>query len=119
MIKLFSARERATTWRRSATLYLIFAQLTLSGGKLWLWLAIAEKKLGLDQISDKAIEAIRANLVVTDEAFKVIAKEVSGLEADRRSDDADPARNLFVVTTWQHTLRHLKLMPLMLQELFM
>ena len=60
MIKLFSARERASTWR-----------------KLWLWLAEAEKELGLTQISDRAIEAIRANLVVSDESFKVIAEEVS------------------------------------------
>ena len=67
MIKLFSSRERATTWR-----------------KLWLWLAQAEKELGLIQISDKAIEAMQANLIVTDEAFKVIAEEVSSLNGNRR-----------------------------------
>ncbi|KAF2837579.1 adenylosuccinate lyase [Patellaria atrata CBS 101060] len=65
MRKIFSARERATTWR-----------------KLWLWLAEAEKQLGLAQITDKAIEAIRTHLVVSDEAFQVIAAE----ERIRRHD---------------------------------
>jgi adenylosuccinate lyase len=65
MKKIFSLRERATLWR-----------------KLWLWLAEAEKEVGLTQITDKAIEAIRANLVVSDEAFQVIADE----ERIRRHD---------------------------------
>ncbi|MCJ1357171.1 MAG: adenylosuccinase ade13 [Icmadophila ericetorum] len=65
MKKIFSSRERATTWR-----------------KLWLWLAEAEKEVGLTQITDKAIEAIRKNLVVSDEAFQVIAAE----ERIRRHD---------------------------------
>ena len=47
-----------------------------------MWLAEAQQKLGLDQITDKAIEAIRANLVVNDEAFGVIATE----ERIRRHD---------------------------------
>jgi adenylosuccinate lyase len=38
--------------------------------------------LGLTQITDKAIEAIRSNLVVSDEAFQVIAAE----ERIRRHD---------------------------------
>ena len=67
MLRLFSARERATTWRI-----------------LWLWLAEAEKELGLSQISDKAIEAIRANVVVSDQAFKAIAEEVSGIYTLRK-----------------------------------
>lgn len=58
MKKLFSARERATQWR-----------------KLWLWLAESEKELGLTQITDEAIEDIRSHLVVSDEAFKVIAED--------------------------------------------
>ncbi|EEQ32276.1 adenylosuccinate lyase [Microsporum canis CBS 113480] len=65
MKKIFSARERATTWR-----------------KLWLWLAEAEKELGIKQISDEAVEAIKANVVVSDEAFKVAAVE----ERRRRHD---------------------------------
>lgn len=65
MKKTFSSRERATTWR-----------------KLWLWLAEAEKEVGLAQITDKAIEAIRGKLVVSDEAFQVIAAE----ERVRRHD---------------------------------
>lgn len=63
--KIFSQRQRASTWR-----------------KLWLWLAEAEKDLGLTKITDKAIEAIQSNLVVTDEAFEVIAAE----EKIRRHD---------------------------------
>ena len=63
--KLFSARERASTWR-----------------KLWLWLAEAEKDLGLSQITDQAVEAIRSKITVSDEAFQVIAAE----ERVRRHD---------------------------------
>ncbi|KAK2744369.1 adenylosuccinase ade13 [Myotisia sp. PD_48] len=65
MKTIFSARERASTWR-----------------KLWLWLAEAEKALGITQITDAAIDAIRANLVMSDEAFKVAAVE----ERRRRHD---------------------------------
>jgi adenylosuccinate lyase len=65
MKKIFSARERSTQWR-----------------KLWLWLAEAEKELGLSQITDQAIKDIRAHLVVSDESFKVIAEE----ERIRRHD---------------------------------
>lgn len=65
MKKIFSARERITTWRR-----------------LWLWLAEAEKELGIIQITDEAIEAIRANLVISDEGFQVAAIE----ERRRRHD---------------------------------
>ncbi|KAG7006462.1 adenylosuccinate lyase [Physcia stellaris] len=63
--KIFSPRERASTWR-----------------KLWLWLAEAEKEVGLTQITDKAIGALRSNLIVSDEAFQVIAAE----ERIRRHD---------------------------------
>ena len=40
------------------------------------------KKSGLTQIPDKAIEAIRSNLIVSDEAFQAIAAE----ERTRRHD---------------------------------
>jgi adenylosuccinate lyase len=63
--KIFSPRERATTWR-----------------KLWLWLAEVEKELGLTKITDEAVEAIRSNLFVSDEAFQIIAEE----ERIRRHD---------------------------------
>jgi adenylosuccinate lyase len=53
MMKIFSARERASTWRQ-----------------LWVWLAEAEKELGLP-IPDEAIEQMRANVVVSDKAFDV------------------------------------------------
>ncbi|KJZ73280.1 hypothetical protein HIM_07284 [Hirsutella minnesotensis 3608] len=58
MRKIFTPRQRVSTWRQ-----------------LWLWLAEAEQELGVTQISSEAIEAIRANLVVSDEAFKVAADE--------------------------------------------
>lgn len=57
MLQLFSARSRASTWRQ-----------------LWLWLAEAEQELGISQITTKAIEPLRANLIISDEAFEV-AKE--------------------------------------------
>lgn len=65
MKRLFSARERASTWR-----------------KLWLWLAEAEQELGLTRITDGALTAIREHLTVTDEAFAVIRDE----ERIRRHD---------------------------------
>lgn len=65
MKQIFTARTRASTWR-----------------KLWLWLAESEKELGVSQISDAALEAIRANLVVSDEAFAVIAKEEKRVRHD-------------------------------------
>ena len=64
MKQLFSPRTRFTTWR-----------------KLWLSLAEAEKELGLD-ISDQAIEQMRANLVIKDEEFPTAAEE----EKRRRHD---------------------------------
>ena len=48
MSSLFSARSKFTTWRR-----------------LWLWLAEAEKQLGLP-IPEASLEALRAHLVPTD-----------------------------------------------------
>ena len=54
MQKLFSAKERGTTWR-----------------KLWLWLAEAEKDLGID-ISDEAIAQMKENLEYTDNDLKLL-----------------------------------------------
>jgi adenylosuccinate lyase len=58
MIKLFSPRRRAIEWRR-----------------LWLWLAQAEKGLGINKITDAALTNIAANLFVSDEAFQFIAEQ--------------------------------------------
>lgn len=64
MKELFSARTRFTTWR-----------------KLWTWLAEAEKELGVN-ITDEALEQLRANQNITDAEFKDVAVE----EARRRHD---------------------------------
>lgn len=64
MAVLFSPKTRSTTWRY-----------------LWLWLAKAEKQLGVD-ISDEAIAQLEANVEVTDEDLKVAAEE----ERRRRHD---------------------------------
>ena len=50
MSQVFSLRNRFSTWR-----------------KLWLNLAIAEKELGLDVITDKAIQEMSDHLKITDE----------------------------------------------------
>ncbi|KAK7416780.1 adenylosuccinase ade13 [Neonectria punicea] len=65
MLTLFSARTRASTWRQ-----------------LWLWLAEAEHELGIEQVTDEALEQMRANLTMTDEDFEVARVE----EARRRHD---------------------------------
>ncbi len=65
MMKLFSARTRAETWRL-----------------LWTYLAEAEKELGVGQITDEAIAEMRAHLAMTDEAFEVARTE----ERRRRHD---------------------------------
>ncbi|KAF2456917.1 putative adenylosuccinate lyase Ade13 [Lineolata rhizophorae] len=64
MKQLFSARTRFSTWR-----------------KLWIWLAEAEKELGL-KITDEQIEQLRAHEQITDEEFKTAAEE----EKRRRHD---------------------------------
>ena len=64
MLTLFSARTRASTWR-----------------KLWIWLAEAEKELGLD-ISDEAIQQMKDAAVMTDKDFEIAAVE----EKRRRHD---------------------------------
>lgn len=64
-MKIFSARSRAETWRQ-----------------LWTWLAEAEQQLGVVQISNEAIQDMKAHLKVTDEAF-----EVARIEERRRRHD--------------------------------
>lgn len=58
MSKIFSLRNRFSTWR-----------------KLWLNLAIAEKQVGLDIISDSAIEQMKKHLEITDEEIVAASKE--------------------------------------------
>ena len=57
MKTIFSARTRASTWRQ-----------------LWVWLAEAEQELGID-ITDEAIEQMKAHVVMTDNDFAVAAEE--------------------------------------------
>ncbi|KAI1211357.1 adenylosuccinate lyase [Annulohypoxylon truncatum] len=65
MKKLFSQRSRHSTWRH-----------------LWLWLAESQKELGLESITDEALEQMRAHLTVTDDDFDVALEE----ERRRRHD---------------------------------
>lgn len=65
MRQIFTARKRYSTWRQ-----------------LWLWLAEAEKELGVDKISDEALDAMRNKLVVSDDAFKVAADEEKRVRHD-------------------------------------
>jgi adenylosuccinate lyase len=58
MKSLFSMESRHSTWR-----------------KLWLFLAQSEKELGIDTITDKAIQEMEAHLVLTDEDFKTARME--------------------------------------------
>lgn len=58
MSQLFSQRSRHSTWR-----------------KLWLALAESEKQLGIDTITDEALEQMRAHLTVSDEDFEVARVE--------------------------------------------
>ncbi|KAI1416624.1 adenylosuccinate lyase [Hypoxylon sp. FL1857] len=65
MKRLFSQRSRHSTWRQ-----------------LWLWLAESEKELGLETITDEALEQMRAHLTVTDDDFQIAIEE----ERRRRHD---------------------------------
>jgi adenylosuccinate lyase len=65
MSQLFSQRSRHSTWR-----------------KLWLFLAEAEKELGIQNITDDALTQMREHLTVTDEDFEVAKVE----EKKRRHD---------------------------------
>lgn len=64
MLQLFSERTRASTWR-----------------SLWIWLAEAEKELGLD-ISQQAIDQMKMANTITDEEF-----EIERVEEQRRRHD--------------------------------
>lgn len=65
MSQLFSQRSRHSTWR-----------------KLWLYLAEAEKELGIENITDEALQQMREHLTVTDEDF-----EIARVEEKRRRHD--------------------------------
>ncbi|KAJ2969267.1 hypothetical protein NQ176_g8756 [Zarea fungicola] len=65
MSQLFSQRSRHSTWR-----------------KLWLGLAECERELGIDTITDEALEQMKANLVISDQGFEVARVE----EKSRRHD---------------------------------
>lgn len=65
MRTLFSPRNRSSTWRQ-----------------LWLWLAEAEKELGLSGITDEALSQMRDNTIIQDEEFPLVAEE----ENRRRHD---------------------------------
>ncbi|KAF5021782.1 hypothetical protein F66182_6157 [Fusarium sp. NRRL 66182] len=58
MSQLFSQRSRHSTWR-----------------KLWFRLAEGEKELGIDTITDEALEQMKAHLVVSDEDFETARVE--------------------------------------------
>ncbi|KAK8136439.1 hypothetical protein PG984_004379 [Apiospora sp. TS-2023a] len=58
MKQLFSQRSRHSTWR-----------------KLWLYLAEAEKELGIDTITDLAIAQMKQHLIVSNDDFGVAAVE--------------------------------------------
>ncbi|KAI9846562.1 MAG: adenylosuccinase ade13 [Thelocarpon superellum] len=65
MTHLFSSRKRASTWRQ-----------------LWLWLAEAQKELGLPGITDEALAQMKEHLTMSDDDFVVAAAE----EKRRRHD---------------------------------
>lgn len=65
MSKIFSLRNRFSTWR-----------------KLWLNLAIAEQKVGLSVITDEAIEQMKKNLDITDEEIKAASVEEAKVRHD-------------------------------------
>ena len=65
MAELFSPARRFGTWRQ-----------------LWLNLAVAERKLGLEQVTEEAIEQMKGKLELTAEEFDVAAAE----EKKRRHD---------------------------------
>ncbi|CAJ2509685.1 Uu.00g147110.m01.CDS01 [Anthostomella pinea] len=65
MSQLFSQRSRHSTWRQ-----------------LWLYLAESEKELGIDTITDEALDQMRSHLTLTDNDF-----EVARVEEKRRRHD--------------------------------
>ncbi|EEQ37024.1 putative adenylosuccinate lyase [Clavispora lusitaniae] len=65
MSKIFSLRNRFSTWR-----------------KLWLNLAIAEKQVGLSVITDEAIEQMEKHLEITDEEIAAASVEEAKVRHD-------------------------------------
>ncbi|RKP29447.1 adenylosuccinate lyase [Metschnikowia bicuspidata] len=65
MSKIFSLRNRFSTWR-----------------KLWLNLAIAEQKVGLSMITDEAIEQMKQHLEITDEEIAAASVEEAKVRHD-------------------------------------
>ncbi|QRG37793.1 adenylosuccinate lyase [Candidozyma auris] len=65
MSKIFSLRNRFSTWR-----------------KLWLNLAIAEKQVGLSVITDEAIEQMKEHLEITDDEIAAASKEEAKVRHD-------------------------------------
>lgn len=65
MSKIFSLRNRFSTWR-----------------KLWLNLAIAEQKVGLPMITDEAIEQMKQHLEITDEEIAAASVEEAKVRHD-------------------------------------
>ena len=82
---IFSARERASTWRQ-----------------LWVWLAEAEKELGLP-IPDDALDQMRANIVVTDKAFSV-ARDYEASSGCVPAHSIYPLSRDRQVLTWTHSM---------------
>lgn len=65
MKELFSPSTRFSTWRQ-----------------LWVWLAEAEKELGIAGISDQAVAEMKAHITIKDDEFAAIEEE----EKKRRHD---------------------------------
>ncbi|RCK58868.1 Adenylosuccinate lyase [Candida viswanathii] len=65
MSRIFSLRNRFSTWR-----------------KLWLNLAIAEQEVGLSVITDSAIEQMKQHLEITDEEIEAAAVEEAKVRHD-------------------------------------
>jgi adenylosuccinate lyase len=65
MSQLFSQRSRHSTWR-----------------SLWLYLAESEKELGIETVTEEALQQMRDHLVVSDSDF-----EVARVEEKRRRHD--------------------------------
>ncbi|GMM28528.1 adenylosuccinase [Martiniozyma asiatica (nom. inval.)] len=65
MSHVFSVRNRFSTWR-----------------KLWYNLAIAEKELGLDVISQEALDQMKEHLIITDEEIELAKVEEAKVRHD-------------------------------------
>lgn len=86
MKQLFSPRTRFSTWRQ-----------------LWVWLAEAEKELGLRVISNEAISQMEKHVTVQDDEFPTIAEE----EKRRRHDVMAHVYGFGLVAPAAETIIHL------------